>query len=225
MSIQTSTAVTSKASRTRPFVALGYLLAACTLSTATYAADNPGAHEHGHARLQIAVENSSIDLMFTSPAFNLAGFEHEARTDEEKQRLAEINQWLNTTPLVNTGAANCRVTAAAVELGGDMEEEHGHEGDHHDDHHDEDHHGHDDHDEHHGDDHHDHDEQHEEATHREYDVSQQLVCEGTGASREFTSALMEEFDNLEELTVEWVNQSGQGSALLTPSNRTFTIND
>lgn len=202
MPIQTSSAVTSKASRTRPFVALGYLLAACSLPATTYAADNPGAHEHGHARLQIAVENNSIDLMFTSPAFNLAGFEHEARTDEERNRLAEIKQWLNTTPLVNTDAANCRITAATAELGGeDTEKDQGHG--HHDDH----------------------DEHHQEATHREYDVSQQLACNGTGASREFTSALMEEFDNLEELTVEWVNQSGQGSALLTPSNRTFTIND
>lgn len=214
MPIQTPTALTSRASRTQPFLALGYLLAACSLPATTYAADNPGAHEHGHARLQIAVENNSIDLMFTSPAFNLAGFEHEARTDEERTRLAEIKQWLNTTSLVNTDAANCRVTAAAVELGGeDTEDDHGHA--HHDDHHD-------DHD---GEDHHDHDEHHQEATHREYDVSQQLACDGTGASREFTSALMEEFENLEELTVEWVSQSGQGSARLTPSNRTFTISD
>lgn len=225
MAILTSTHHVARASRPQPFLALGCLLAACTLSTATYAADNPGAHEHGHARLQIAVENNSVDLMFTSPAYNLAGFEHEARTDEEKQRLAEINQWLNTTPLVNTGSANCRVTAATVELGGDMEEEHDHEGEHHDDHHDEDHHGHDDHDKHHDDDHHDHDEQHEkEATHREYDVSQQLECD-MGTGQEFTSALMAEFEHLKELAVEWVSPSGQGSARLTPSNRTFTIND
>ncbi|MDK8463003.1 DUF2796 domain-containing protein [Marinobacter sp. SS13-12] len=196
MPIQTSTVLTSRASRTQPFLALGYLLATCTLPAVTFAADNPGAHEHGHARLQLAIEKNSIDLMFTSPAYNLAGFEHEARTDEERNRLAEIKQWLNTTPLVNVDDASCRITAAAVELGGeDTDDTHGH------DHHDDD----------------------EKTSHREYDVSQQLQCQGMGANREFTSALMEKFENLEELTVEWVSQSGQGSARLTPSNRAFTV--
>lgn len=196
MPIQTPTALKSRASRAQPFLALGYLLAACTLPAATFAADNPGAHEHGHARLQLAIEKNSIDLMFTSPAYNLAGFEHEARTDEERNRLAGIKQWLNTTPLVNVDDASCRITAAAVELGGeDTDDEHGH------DHHDDD----------------------EKTSHREYDVSQQLQCQGMGANREFTSALMEKFENLEELTVEWVSQSGQGSARLTPSSRAFTV--
>ncbi|MCR8916108.1 DUF2796 domain-containing protein [Marinobacter panjinensis] len=196
MPIQTSTVLKSRASRTQPFLALGCLLAACTLPAATFAADNPGAHEHGHARLQLAIEKNSIDLMLTSPAYNLAGFEHEARTNEERNRLAEIKQWLNTTPLVNVDDASCRITAAAVELGGeDTDDTHGHD--------------------HHGDD--------EKASHREYDVSQQLQCQGMGANREFRSALMEKFENLEELTVEWVSQSGQGSARLTPSNRAFTV--
>jgi uncharacterized protein DUF2796 len=91
-----------------------------------------------------------------------------------------------------------------VELGG---EEENHDGDtHHEDgHHDEEHHG--------------------EATHREYDVSQQLECNRIDADQEFTSALMERFEGMAELTIEWVSPSGQGSARLTPSNRAFTVNN
>ncbi|MCL7943290.1 DUF2796 domain-containing protein [Marinobacter sp. ATCH36] len=195
------------------FLTLGFLAAASTLPVAVQAADNPGAHEHGRAKLQIAVENTSIDLIFISPAYNLAGFEHEARTDEETTRLADIDQWLRSTPLVNTNGADCRVTAAAVELGGESQHEDHGDG-HHDDHHD-----------HHDEDHHDHAEHHDEATHREYDVSQQLECDGIGGAVRLTSALMEEFDNLEELVVEWVSPSGQGSARLTSSNRAFTIDN
>ncbi|MDX1553826.1 MAG: DUF2796 domain-containing protein [Marinobacter sp.] len=195
MPIPTPRALTSRATRTQRLLAGGCLLAACSLPAA-YAADNPGAHEHGHARLQIALENNSIDLIFTSPAYNLAGFEHEARTDEEQNRLAEIKEWLETTPLVNTATASCRVSGAAVELRGeDREDGHGHT--HHDD--------------------------HEKATHREYDVSQQLTCEDLGGSLELTSALTGEFGNLEELAVEWVSESAQGSARLTSSSRAFTI--
>tara|TARA_R100001129_G_scaffold58126_2_gene40015 strand:+ start:2147 stop:2689 length:543 start_codon:yes stop_codon:yes gene_type:complete len=180
------------------------MIAACSLAPVALAADNPGAHEHGHARLQMAVEENRIDLMLNSPAYNLAGFEHGARTDAEKSRLADISRWLETTPLINTAAADCRVTAAAVELGG---EEENHDGDtHHEDgHHDEEHHG--------------------EATHREYDVSQQLECNRIDADQEFTSALMERFEGMAELTIEWVSPSGQGSARLTPSNRAFTVNN
>jgi len=188
---------------------LGCMIAACSLAPVALAADNPGAHEHGHALLQMAVEENRIDLMLNSPAYNLAGFEHGARTEAEKSRLADINRWLETTPLVNTAAADCRVTGAAVELGGE-EENHG--GDTHHDH------GHDEHD------HHD-EEHHGEATHREYDVSQQLACNRLNADQEFTSALMERFEGMEELTVEWVSPSGQGSARLTPSNRAFTVNN
>ncbi|MBE95501.1 DUF2796 domain-containing protein [Marinobacter sp.] len=190
--------------RPRSLHKLGCMIAACSLAPVALAADNPGAHEHGHARLQMAVEENRIDLMLNSPAYNLAGFEHGARTDAEKSRLADISRWLETTPLINTAAADCRVTAAAVELGG---EEENHDGDtHHEDgHHDEEHHG--------------------EATHREYDVSQQLECNRIDADQEFTSALMERFEGMAELTIEWVSPSGQGSARLTPSNRAFTVNN
>ena len=190
--------------RPRSLHTLGCMVAACSLAPMALAADNPGAHEHGHARLQMAVEENRIDLMLNSPAYNLAGFEHGARTDAEKSRLADISRWLETTPLINTAAADCRVTAAAVELGG---EEENHDGDtHHEDgHHDEEHHG--------------------EATHREYDVSQQLECNRIDADQEFTSALMERFEDMAELTIEWVSPSGQGSARLTPSNRAFTVNN
>ncbi|HEY9119279.1 MAG TPA: hypothetical protein VIN33_05955, partial [Marinobacter sp.] len=65
MSIPRSRALTSRASRTQRFLLTGYLLTACGLPAA-YGAGNPGTHEHGHALLQIALENNNIDLIFTS---------------------------------------------------------------------------------------------------------------------------------------------------------------
>ncbi len=51
MPIQLSAVQGLRANRLQPFLVMGCLLAACTLPAATYATDNPGAHEHGHARL------------------------------------------------------------------------------------------------------------------------------------------------------------------------------
>lgn len=197
----------------RRFRLSGCLIITCALAPAALAADNPGAHEHGQAQLQMAIETRQIDLMFTSPAYNLAGFEHEARTDEQKKQLADIRQWLETTPLVNTEAGTCRMTAATVQLGeesGSHQEHDHHEESHHDD---EEHHQDEKHDEHQG----------EEETHRDYEVAQQLNCEGMTAGATFTSPLPARFPELEELAVEWVGPSGQGSTVITQSGPSFTL--
>lgn len=192
---------------------LGCLIISGMTAPVALAADNPGAHEHGRAQLQMALENNQIDLMFTSPAYNLAGFEHDARTDEQRQQLASIRQWLETTPLINTGTGNCTVTAATVQLGEEGGSHQGH------DHHEEAHHHDEEHDHHHG-----HDEHDDHASHRDYDVAQQLSCEGMNASDAFTSPLPGRFPELEELNVEWVGPTGQGSTVINQPGQNFTLN-
>ncbi len=183
----------------------GWVLAPCVLAPLAFAADNPGAHEHGQARLQMALENDRIELMLTSPAYNLVGFEYKARTEAEKKQLADTSQWLKTTPLINTGAGTCSVTSATVSLGGDQE-----------------HHHHDDHDGHHHD--HSHD-QHsgDKTTHRDYEVTQQLSCAGIGPDQTLTTPLPERFPELETLTIEWVGPNGQGSTVVTSESRNFDL--
>ena len=55
-------------------------------------------------------------------------------------------------------------------------------------------------------------------------MAQQLTCEGMAAGDTFTSPLPARFAELEELAVEWVGPSGQGSALITQSGQSFTLN-
>lgn len=207
---------------------IGYLLAGCLLAPAALAADNPGAHEHGQARLQMALEGNRIDLMLSSPAYNLAGFEHQARTDEQKQQLADIRQWLQTTPLINTEAGNCRVSDATVQLGKETGSHHGHS--HHQKHHKDGEHHHKEH--HHKKHHHDeghhaghHDDKHhsDEASHRDYEVAQQLACDGITNGDGFTSPLPGRFPELQQLAIEWVGPSGQGSTLITGPGQSFTL--
>jgi hypothetical protein len=71
----------SFALRTKPLL-LGLLLA----PTAIWAA---GAHEHGVAQMDIAVEARSISLGFSTPLDNLVGFERAPRTDSERKRVDE----------------------------------------------------------------------------------------------------------------------------------------
>jgi len=171
---------------------LGCLIAGCVFVPVTMAADNPDAHEHGRAQLQMALENTQIDLMFTSPAYNLAGFEHEARTDEQKKQLADIQRWLETTPLVNTEAGTCVVAAATVQLGEESESHHEAV---HDDH----------------------------PTHSDYEITQQLACDGMTANDAFTTPLPARFAQLEELAIEWVGPTGQGSTVIDQPGPRFKL--
>lgn len=188
-----------------------FLIAGCALAQPAIAAENPGVHEHGSARLQMALEDNRIDSMFTSPAYNLAGFEHKAKTDEERKRLADIRDWLETNPLVDTQSGGCTVTAATIELGGNSEHQENH--DHHDEHHND----------HHHDDEHGHGNKHQDkSTHRDYEIAQQLECDSDTSGQAFNSPLMSRFPELQELSIEWVSASGQGSTRMTSPDDTFT---
>src|SRR5690554_6575787 len=72
------------------------------------ASDNPGAHQHGHADLQMAIDNERVDLLLLSPAYNLIGFEHKPRTDEQQQRVNDTEQWASETAMINTVAGKDR---------------------------------------------------------------------------------------------------------------------
>jgi hypothetical protein len=199
------------------------LLAAAAFVAAgsVFASDNPGAHQHGHAELQLAIEGNQIDLIFTSPAYNLLGFEHRARTDAQKDLVADTTSWLGETPLVTTAGGNCTVMNAVVNH---QLESDGH--DHHDEHRHNHHDSHDHHDEHNHSDSHDHDHGHYhegESSHSDVEVTQTLSCSNLDASETLSTPLTERFPEIEHLRIEWVWSGGQGSARLETGDKTFSL--
>ena len=63
------------------------LFAAATLAGA---ASGGPAHEHGAARLDVAVENNRVMLYLDTPLDNLLGFEHAPRSDAERQKADAV---------------------------------------------------------------------------------------------------------------------------------------
>lgn len=53
------------------------------------------AHEHGHARLNLALEGQTLELELESPAFNLIGFEHAPSTEAQKASVEKARQALS----------------------------------------------------------------------------------------------------------------------------------
>ncbi|WP_417530081.1 ZrgA family zinc uptake protein [Marinobacter lipolyticus] len=183
-----------------PKTALYLGIAALLVAGSADAGENPGAHRHGYGHLQMAVQDDNIDLFFTSPAYNVVGFERQAKTPEEETRMAEISDWLGNNPLIDTVPGSCVVMAGAVHHTGPASQP------------DDDPHRHDEH-------HHD----SEEEGHREYEVSQQLACKALATGQTFSSPLKVRFPNLEVLTVEWVGGAGQGSIRLGADESTFQL--
>ena len=189
------------------------------------ASDNPGAHQHGHAELQVALDGNQIDLIFTSPAYNLLGFEHRARTDDQKALVKETEEWLERTPLINTPDASCTVASVEVyhEAGGGSDDHHDHDSHGHDHH---DNHGQDDHKAEHGHDEHEHEHEHEHSegyTHSDFEVTQVLNCSGLASAETLITPLTERFPEIENLAVEWVWSGGQGSTRLKQPESSFSL--
>jgi hypothetical protein len=77
-----------------------------------------GPHEHGRGTLNIAVEGNKISLELEVPGVDIVGFEHEAKSRNDKTTLEKAKQKLSA-PLSLfkfPASAGCRVTEAKVEV-------------------------------------------------------------------------------------------------------------
>ena len=88
-----------------------------------------GAHAHGQGKLNIAFEGRRIEMELEAPAADIVGFEHAARTPEQRTAIAKARAVL-AKPLalfVLPAAAGCKVAEAKVRLiAGGHAHSHGH---------------------------------------------------------------------------------------------------
>ena len=144
---------------------------AMLIGSQAYAAERElDAHQHGHGNLNIAIEGSTLYIALETPGADIIGFEHPARSDDDKAAIEDAKGRLSD-PIGLFGIpaeASCTLIEVSVEpVGYGL----GMDDDHHDEH-DHDDHDHDDHAEDaHDDDHdeHGHDEAHEDEDHDEHD--------------------------------------------------------
>lgn len=76
-----------------------------------------GAHEHGVARLDVALDGNTLELELDSPAMNLVGFEHAATSDADKATVARVREQLAAPSSLFTldAAAGCDLTQQTLE--------------------------------------------------------------------------------------------------------------
>ena len=54
------------------------------------------AHEHGNARLNLAIDNGMLLLELESPAINMLGFEHAPENDQQNNAILQATTRLKT---------------------------------------------------------------------------------------------------------------------------------
>ena len=192
-----------------------------------------GSHEHGAARLTVAITDQGLEIMLESPAANLFGFEHKADDKEEQDIVHKVEEKLEAGDalFVMNDAAKCQLTNFEIESdmiashdehgdehkgGHETDQDDNHGADKHEDEHHEDEHK-DDHDKHQEeaskgkeDDHDSHDHE-KEGTHSDVDAAWAFTCENPADLKSVDTKLFSQFPKgFEQLNVEWISNDGAG---------------
>jgi hypothetical protein len=84
-----------------------------------------GPHQHGHGKLNIAIENGEVSMDLDVPGADIVGFEHEPSTPEQKAAFeagkAKLADALSIFKM--PAAAGCTVKEAKVSIEGEHEED------------------------------------------------------------------------------------------------------
>ena len=157
-----------------------------------------GAHEHGAAELTVALSGNEVAINLQTPAFNVLGFEYAPTSDAEKGLLEESVAVLEAGSLMQMNSdAQCTLTSATIQV--DIADE-----EHEDEEYEDEEHS---------------DDAHEEETHSDIDVSYTLDCQQPDIIESLdASALFEQFPNFEGIAVQWISDTQQSAANLTPED-------
>ncbi|WP_240778659.1 DUF2796 domain-containing protein [Salipiger aestuarii] len=171
------------------------LIIAVLLPSALFAQETRdlGAHEHGHSALDIAIEGTQVTMDLEAPGPDIAGFEYEAATAEDRAKLDAAIKTLSD-PLslfVPPAAADCTVVEASADL---MDEHHEHRADHTEDEHADE----------------------EGAAHAEFHAEYLLSCTDPTAIDRVGFAFFETFPNAEEVEVQMISDKSSRSSATRP---------
>ena len=168
------------------------------------------AHEHGAAKVMMAMEGKMLQLQFEVPSDSLIGFEYSPESEKDRKVFAYAMTILsNPTNLFDIpDEAECIPVGIKVSQTLFSGEGEHHEGEHHD----------------HGDDHddgksekdhdHDHDKDHDDhgdEVHSEFQASYLWNCNHADDLDSVQTRMMEVFPRIEEIRVQWIVEDRQGA--------------
>jgi hypothetical protein len=194
------------------------VLVPLALSTAAVIAEEKHEHDHGHenrqqeahvhgiAALNVALEGTEVHVELDSPAANIVGFEHAPTSESDHAALDKaVAALTDGERLFRFNAeAGCRLDDVKI-ASALLDEKH-------DDHAHSDEPGHAE-----KGGHEEHADEHEGEVHSDIEAAYHFECDQPGKLTRLTVELFEAFPGTEELDVQYVIESKQGAAELTPA--------
>ena len=174
-------------------------------------------HEHGAANLMLAIEGDKLQIGIEVPSESLIGFEHFPKSRSDRENFDEAIKILsNPSKFFSTpDDAECLLTGLNVSqtlFSGEEEDEDGHEEEDEQGHEKKDEHGHDDHDE------HGHEDSEKVEIHSEFRSNYFWNCLHTDEIDSIGNKFFSFFPRIEEIRVNWITNSGQGSLEIEPED-------
>jgi hypothetical protein len=185
-----------------------------------------GAHVHGIATLNVAVDGNQLLIELDSPAMNIVGFEHAPRTEEQREAVGQAKELLADAErlFLPSPAAQCTLAQADVLLdlgepesgaGGAADGAHDHGDEHEHEHkHDNEHEHEHEHDAHHGSD---------GAVHADGHGDYAFDCARPERLTELDVRVFARLPGIEQLQVQVITAQGQYGAELTPDNHLLEL--
>lgn len=153
------------------------------------------AHVHGHAILNLVISDDIMQLELQSPAMNFLGFEHSAKTSQEKKRVHEVKAFLQNpglwvTPEPSAGCLVQQVDVKSEQLDHDLHHKHDHHSS-------------------------------KGPQHSDFDVMVTYQCKNSDRLYRLDLAgFFHQFAGVDELEVQWITDTAQSSTELS-SRQTF----
>jgi hypothetical protein len=185
------------------------IFAVSCLSLAHAQQANLSAHVHGVSELNIVIEGNRLEMQLRSPAMNIVGFEHKARTEQQIRKVKQSEVKLNDhRALFSFSSGGCRLTQAQINLANlikknaiekDVHDHHKSELDHH------------------------HEKEDEHGDHSEVVAHYYYDCEDMDDLSSLSLGFFAVFPAMQKINGIWITTSGEGAAALTRSNKTITF--
>lgn len=163
------------------------------------------AHVHGLSEMTIAIEGKSLEIQIISPAMNLVGFEHKARTKKDIAAVENAASVLSKhESLFSFIGDRCTLVNTSLDVSSVIDKHH---------------------------DAHDHSAKPEmdENKHAQHDNHSEITvdyhynCESLGKLSSISVALFEAFFGIHQLRVMWITETQQGATTLNAEHNTIIL--
>jgi hypothetical protein len=156
------------------------------------------AHIHGVSELTLVIEKQQLELEMRSPAQNIVGFEHHAKTDKERAAVTKAKQRLmQHHNLFSISDNHCVFINHDINISNMINHQH-HE---HSIEHDED----------------------ENITHQNIIARYSYHCKKASLPLVITVKVFDLFVGIDQIHAKWITESKQGSSTLNHNNQTIEI--